>query len=668
MVITGASIHASVSPINLLPPTPMYKVRPDQGPGIPVPDFPLEPPAFPYEYRACQDPLDLLSGEALRVFGFERDGTAREFSNPAAARTRQVPVPGEPGNFTTATGVECIPLEGLWDSSEQPVAAGEYRHFHYVLTDPSALHNLEGADVTFRLMPCHGRAELFVKPQILWRGKHMWQMFETVPGSNGLRSDTWPFPSNTTGYARQGPDDFVVEAGQHAAAGAARASVLQDAEHTARRTGATESEVEDAIIAATAAADAAALTAAAASSLQYPGENFDERCWGFHGVKDTAVRVEATATDAASTAAASAIAASDEEAISAFQAAIAAAAGHGVDASHIVGVDAMDAPTVRFEVEFRGGTSEAAQRQSDSACAVAEALAAAAPAMLGGFDIAPGAATIGHAVAVAEPKWAPMRQTITAPAEHGGWLISVRGITDAEFTLSVELQARAPNPNVVSSTGEGASSTRVGVQDFSYALQEHVPAHHPLAPTGEGASRSAKGLSCGDFDNDEEACLLHCCAFHEAAAAPRFVPDGWTLPQPPLWLWGTASARRDGSPLPVGTEGIREGPAAPGTEGTCVPTPLEESLCAVELPNRDVGPAWNLILICFAPQCTRVLSQNFINAHGTSPAFHTCTFLRFGPVGTYRFPLLRVVEKGRRSLLLPRAYSNNCPHLSRRVP
>ena len=102
--------------------------------------------------------------------------------------------------------------DGLLAARNATVGAGEYRHFHWSLTNYSLIEGTgpggagggEGR-VTFLLTPCRGRAHLFVKPALLRDGRRMDQLFETEPAS-GAPTPTWPFPDDRTGVTAQPPD------------------------------------------------------------------------------------------------------------------------------------------------------------------------------------------------------------------------------------------------------------------------------------------------------------------------------------------------------------------------------------------------------------------------------------------------------------------------------
>jgi hypothetical protein len=57
---------------------------------------------------------------------------------------------------------------------------GEYKHYHWTLTNYSLINDPKGGKVTFLLVPCRGKAQIFAKPAILGDGKQMNQLFETV--------------------------------------------------------------------------------------------------------------------------------------------------------------------------------------------------------------------------------------------------------------------------------------------------------------------------------------------------------------------------------------------------------------------------------------------------------------------------------------------------------
>jgi len=119
----------------------------------------------------------------------------------------------DPTNQLEAMGVqkECIKLEGSYHLLEQQIVReGEYKFYHWTLDDFSLVNTDEGGTVTFTMSPCNGVPQVFVKPALLYQGNAMEQLFETVPGSNGSRTQTWPFPDNNTGRVAQGPDAFLV--------------------------------------------------------------------------------------------------------------------------------------------------------------------------------------------------------------------------------------------------------------------------------------------------------------------------------------------------------------------------------------------------------------------------------------------------------------------------
>jgi len=108
----------------------------------------------------------------------------------------------------TVSGIELQPLE--------------YAHFHWALTDPSAVDDAAGTFVTFWLTPCYGLPRLFVKPLVLREGRALDQLFEThaaPAGRRGGQTETWPFPDASTGSTAQ-PLDYRVSG---AAAADARA-------------------------------------------------------------------------------------------------------------------------------------------------------------------------------------------------------------------------------------------------------------------------------------------------------------------------------------------------------------------------------------------------------------------------------------------------------------
>lgn len=108
--------------------------------------------------------------------------------------------------------LECIPLIGNKPLlTNETCSAGQYKHYHWTIQDYDVINDNAGSSIEFELTPCHGRPELYIKPQILYAGIPMCQLFETVPNSNGEKTETWPFPNNLTGTGQQGPDKELFE-------------------------------------------------------------------------------------------------------------------------------------------------------------------------------------------------------------------------------------------------------------------------------------------------------------------------------------------------------------------------------------------------------------------------------------------------------------------------
>lgn len=108
--------------------------------------------------------------------------------------------------------ITCIPLTGNKPLlKDQECEAGEYKHYHWTIQDYDVINDNDGSSIEFALTPCHGHPEIYIKPQILYAGIPMCQLFETKPDTEGLKTDTWPFPNNATGTGKQGPDEKLFE-------------------------------------------------------------------------------------------------------------------------------------------------------------------------------------------------------------------------------------------------------------------------------------------------------------------------------------------------------------------------------------------------------------------------------------------------------------------------
>jgi len=108
--------------------------------------------------------------------------------------------------------ITCIPLTGNKPLlKDQECEAGEYKHYHWTIQDYDVINDNEGSSIEFALTPCHGHPEIYIKPQILYAGIPMCQLFETEPGTEGEKTNTWPFPNNSTGSGKQGPDAKLFE-------------------------------------------------------------------------------------------------------------------------------------------------------------------------------------------------------------------------------------------------------------------------------------------------------------------------------------------------------------------------------------------------------------------------------------------------------------------------
>jgi len=103
--------------------------------------------------------------------------------------------------------LECIPLDGNKPLlTNQTCSPGQYKHYHWTVQDFDVINDNAGSSIEFELTPCHGHPEIYIKPQILYAGIPMCQLFETNPNTEGEKTDTWPFPNNKTGTGKQGPD------------------------------------------------------------------------------------------------------------------------------------------------------------------------------------------------------------------------------------------------------------------------------------------------------------------------------------------------------------------------------------------------------------------------------------------------------------------------------
>ena len=64
---------------------------------------------------------------------------------------------------------DCTPLYDNLEVSQQSVEAGEYKYYHWVMTDFSItdVPDDERPSITFRVSPCTGNAHLYVRPVTL---------------------------------------------------------------------------------------------------------------------------------------------------------------------------------------------------------------------------------------------------------------------------------------------------------------------------------------------------------------------------------------------------------------------------------------------------------------------------------------------------------------------
>jgi len=107
----------------------------------------------------------------------------------------------------------CIPLNTPTQNEpllkDQKCTAGTYKHYHWTIQDYDVINHNAGSSIEFSLIPCHGKPEIFIKPQILYAGIPMCQLFETNSthqSAQGQKTSTWPFPDRHTGSGEQGPD------------------------------------------------------------------------------------------------------------------------------------------------------------------------------------------------------------------------------------------------------------------------------------------------------------------------------------------------------------------------------------------------------------------------------------------------------------------------------
>jgi len=111
----------------------------------------------------------------------------------------------------------CVPIyetNATHDSTiHSSVAGGEWKFFHFAMNSFDTVNQEGGTKIRVSASPCHGSIELYVKPGLNFNGEPMNQMFETTPLTNGLRTDTWPFPNNYTGVVPQGPERHMMEPG-----------------------------------------------------------------------------------------------------------------------------------------------------------------------------------------------------------------------------------------------------------------------------------------------------------------------------------------------------------------------------------------------------------------------------------------------------------------------
>jgi len=96
---------------------------------------------------------------------------------------------------------------------QSQVKGGEWKFFHYTMDSFATINQEGGTKIRITASPCHGSIEVYAKPGLNFNGEPMNQMFETIPNTGGLRTDTWPFPDNHTGNIPQGPEAHMMEPG-----------------------------------------------------------------------------------------------------------------------------------------------------------------------------------------------------------------------------------------------------------------------------------------------------------------------------------------------------------------------------------------------------------------------------------------------------------------------
>ena len=133
---------------------------------------------------------------------FYGQGTAKETRMPAWAKNNVM---------------KCIPISETNFTHDNTISGsvkgGEWRFYHFAFEDFKAVNRKGGSKIRISASPCHGSISMYVKPGLNFNGEPMNQMFETVPGTEGLRTVNWPFPDNHTGFFKQGPEAHMMEDG-----------------------------------------------------------------------------------------------------------------------------------------------------------------------------------------------------------------------------------------------------------------------------------------------------------------------------------------------------------------------------------------------------------------------------------------------------------------------
>ena len=133
------------------------------------------------------------------------------------SQTRNCSVPAIDPDGRVPSSLCCVRMAGDADGTGSILLneTGDTVFFYWDLASSgyNEINAVGGANVSFAATPCHGTAEIFVKPAVLYNAEPMLQLFETNPETEGLPSEYWPFPNNLTGRVAQGPDSYLVPDG-----------------------------------------------------------------------------------------------------------------------------------------------------------------------------------------------------------------------------------------------------------------------------------------------------------------------------------------------------------------------------------------------------------------------------------------------------------------------